>query len=416
MNRTVIGIDIGRSSATCCILSEFPSNLERYFKTAKKNIVVNRADGDGVSWILTKKPQAIIMEPTGYWYSALWAQIAEANGIEVCWVGHADLAHQRGSYGLKNKTDAEDAFSLACCYFDERFIDGSGKKRFLDFPEEVKKLRRLFLESEQIDKRINQATNQIRQRLSYEFPEAAKTLSIPSPKLRYSPLWGWLAGIHSYKSIDQKYAKSIATTNGIEISAYTRNLAKQVVDLQVEQFRIDADIDTIVMANLFAEYRKVFARYGWTTRKMISLLLIQAYPIERFLCDGRELVDRDRSTNRQGKVIHKTTNRSRKSFQLYLGTGRVLSESGESSSWTYSGSSIFRAHLYVWIMCQILPASRADTEIVKRLNQPSDDPNAWTLNGLQESKIRGKDRILRIAFKLTRWLYADLVRECRKIG
>ena len=90
------------------------------------------------------------------------------------WVGHAQLKAQRESYGFKNKRDPEDALSLAACYFDERFVDVHGRSRFLKMNPEMNRLRDWFYEWEQLDKVQNALINHVRQRLCYEFPEAAQ--------------------------------------------------------------------------------------------------------------------------------------------------------------------------------------------------------------------------------------------------
>ena len=147
----ILGLDIGRGSAVACCLDSFPANIQQYYKKLKRNkefykLTTNRA---GLEKFLELKPDAIILEPSGHWYSHFWVNIAQRNNIDIYWVGHADLKGLRKSYGFTNKRDEEDALCLAATYFDNRFIDEHDNKRFLKYyyaqNEAITKLREVFL-------------------------------------------------------------------------------------------------------------------------------------------------------------------------------------------------------------------------------------------------------------------------------
>jgi hypothetical protein len=133
------------SSAVSCCLDAFPDNIQQYFQKHRK-----------------------------------------------------DLIKQRGSYGFKNKRDDEDALCLAASFFDNRFIDREGNKRFLYISENqlVNELKETFLQKEQLAKLRSNLIAQIKQRLAYEFPEIAhKTFTISNVR-GFTPIVGWLAEIH----------------------------------------------------------------------------------------------------------------------------------------------------------------------------------------------------------------------------
>jgi hypothetical protein len=92
----VIGIDIGAKFVVAFCLSELPVGIpytEFYKRNAKSCIykirVDNKKEGssikikDAIELLTELKPDCIVMEPTGVWYSRLWAKIAEHLGIEV---------------------------------------------------------------------------------------------------------------------------------------------------------------------------------------------------------------------------------------------------------------------------------------------------------------------------------------------
>ena len=121
---------------------------------------------------------------------------------------------QRGSYGFTNKRDEEDALCLAACYFDDRFIDEVGNKRWLNYyygqDEIIARIRELFLQKEQLQKLRSGLIAQLRQRLAYEFPEVVEHTMNISPVRGFTPIIGWLAGVHQDKRYDNLYAQSVA--------------------------------------------------------------------------------------------------------------------------------------------------------------------------------------------------------------
>ena len=135
----ILGVDIGAHFVVGFCLSELPVGVpypEFYKRNAKTAISKIRMDNssqgssvnlkDAIELLKEIKPDVIVMEPTGVWYSKLWAKLAQHLGIEVKWIGHGDLAHLRGAYGFKDKDDRTDAFCLAVSYFDPIFNAGNG--------------------------------------------------------------------------------------------------------------------------------------------------------------------------------------------------------------------------------------------------------------------------------------------------
>jgi Transposase len=235
LNRT-IGLDIGRGSAVLCCLEEFPSNILQHYKhlCSSKQFLKIDCSRAGVEKLLSFKPTGIVLEPTGHWYSQFWVTVADKYGIPIYWVGHNDLDKLRGNYGFVNKRDEEDALCLAASFFDDRFVDVHGQKRYLNLTanQAITKLRELFNAKEQLQKIRTGLVAQLRQRLSYEFPEAARhTMKISEAK-SYTPIIYWLAFKHPNTRYDKKYKLSIAPELGIEINTYTRKHAQTIVDLE----------------------------------------------------------------------------------------------------------------------------------------------------------------------------------------
>lgn len=148
----------------------------------------------------------------------------------------------------------------------------------------------------------------------------------------------------------------------------------------------------------FDAYNRVFNKFnfGLTTR---SLLLFNIYPFEKFLVDGKPYVERE--MNDAGKMQKR--DRSLRKFQSFLGMSYRYIESGEKKGKKLAGSTMIRAHLYVWAVCSVAPRDyRIKSDVGKDLSDRYQE--------LRQT-VKGKNALVRILFKTTRLLYSQLVRE-----
>ena len=398
----VIGLDVGRASAVLCCLEFFPDNIQKYFKEHRREFVKVATNQKGIDTLLSYKPDAIVLEPSGHWYSSFWAKVAEVNNIKLLWVGHADLYHQRGSYGFTNKRDDEDALSLAATYFDPTFITINGAKRYLNHCNSpvIREVRQTFLEKEQLAKLRSALIAQVKQRLCVEFPEMARKQFYLSSVRQFTPFVGWLAGIHDVKRYDRFYAASVAPTLNIEISDYTKDHSSMLVELER---RISVHLEKLEMLlqnEYFAPYNAIFDNFGFGINSRV-LLLMNTYPFDRFLVNGKRLLEREITSS--GK--RQKRDRSLRKFQGYLGLSYKLKQSGDKTVRSFGGSSMMRAHLYGWAMCQIAPRKKGyktDTEIGRKLTD-----HFIVLRDTR--KLKGKDAFMRLLFKATRMLFYELL-------
>ncbi|MGL5083169.1 MAG: hypothetical protein ACRC8A_16930 [Microcoleaceae cyanobacterium] len=413
----VVGLDVGRNHAVAAALDCFPNNLQRYYSQNRKEFVRVDCNKDGFDLLWGMNPDKVVMEPTGGWYSRLIAERCEDQGIEVLWIGHADLKAQRMSYGFKNKRDPEDALCLGACYFDERFIDKHGQKRFIKFNQDIRLLQDWFYEVEQIDKVGNSLINQIRQRLCYEFPEwaqhEAKDCGI-NPKLGCHPFWSALAGEHTYS----QFRKAYSSTVGAGLSDYTRFHAKRLCDLKRQELHVLEKMEEFLRKPEFEPYLQAMSPFKFGVKNK-SYLLCKIYPFEKFLIDGRVYLEHH--TNSKGK--RSKHDYSQRQFQAYLGLSYTLEKSGDSGQLKkkFHGSKICRSSLYMWAK------GRFDKERGKYI--PSEQGQAiWEKhkthrrlhdigNGRMKAgddAIGGDDAIIRLLFRTTYELYKNLKQEfCR---
>jgi hypothetical protein len=147
-----------------------------------------------------------------------------------------------------------------------------------------------------------------------------------------------------------------------------------------------------------------------------STLLSQIYPIKKFLLNGKPWIDR----YEDDRGWHKK-NRSLGGFQLSLGMGKRLIESGNSTALIYSGSSFARMMLYCWITMNVLPEKMADSWLVKTIDDCARS-NSTTVPTVGDLRVRwkttNKDRhmagvrsAMTLGYRITRLLYDELLKK-----
>lgn len=401
MFNRIIGLDVGRNSAVLCCLDKFPDNVEQHYKQLRqeKKFYKVKCDRIGVDKLLSLNPTAIVLEPTGHWYSQFWVIVAQKHNIDICWVGHNDLDTRRKSYGFKNKHDDEDALSLACCYFDNLFVDIHGQKRFLKLThnQTITSIRELFNEKEQLQKLRTNLISQLRQRLSYEFPEASCHTMKISQVQGVTPIIYWLATGIKNTRYDNKYKLSVAPQLDIEISNFTRRHAVTIIDLEKRITQTNEIITRTISLPEFAAYNRVFDRFGFGL-SCRTLLLFNLYPFDKFLVNGKPWVEYEPS---KGKLQKR--DRSLRKFQAFCGLSYTYKQSGDKVKRSFHGNGIIRSHLYGFVTCTI----------TRTKNIKHQDLRAKLSDRYQELKksVKGKDAITRILFRLTRILFYELVKE-----
>jgi hypothetical protein len=153
----------------------------------------------------------------------------------------------------------------------------------------------------------------LRQRLSYEFPEAARQTLTISPVKGYTPIIYWLAtGIKNTRH-DNKYKLSIAPELGIAITDYTRCHAQSIIALELRITEIISKIATAIALPKFDGYNAVFNRFGFGLN-IRALLLFNLYPFEKFLVDQKPWIEYEHT----GEKLQKR-DRSLRKFQAFCG-------------------------------------------------------------------------------------------------
>lgn len=352
----VAGLDVSKNNVVVCVLEEAPFDLKRHLKEKNKDFKRLYANQNGIKELLELEPDYVVLEPTGVHYSWIWAHILKRNGIKILWVGHCEVASFRKSKKLPDKNDAADALALAAY----ALTNWEYPEAFLGYEHEafVIPMREMSLQLQSINRIQNPIVNRLRQQLAREFPEAALKKSERAPDGQV-PLWAFVAERkrnlqRNVKYYEKLYEISIAPANGVDISEFSRNLARQLCELQNWEIQIETELANMLKLPEFEVYNQVLDSLGMGLRTK-CWIISQIYPIERFLGDW-------------------DYRSARAKFKQRLGYGGVEDSSGDKERFKKSGSKISRQLLYMWILTTIAPEkARPDTPLAKQLSEFYDD-------------------------------------------
>jgi Transposase len=393
----ILGVDISKSSISCCVISERPIDVRSFYFDCEFHKFF--ANASGISALLALIPSdagevIAVMEPTGVNYQKLWGTHLARSGIEVRLVGHKELRNFReGFLGLPDKDDDADALALAIYGWDYFKIPA----KFLQIREPaIVEIRRLVLRLAHLNRVQSPIINRLRQDLAWQFPEVALVRSRRTTGTM-PLLWGWLAGYRKSAKYDIAYSNSV----GLGLTDESRLHAARLCDLQSEESKIELAVRELVSRPEFSRYRKVFAKFGFGQR-IEALLLSQIYPFESFLVGGKPEV-----RIRKGRNSGKPTKRhlSLRRFSKSLGEAPSRESSGDvSKSKVVGGSDLCRKALWQWVFTRIeVRSCRLSNKIGLVLGQILDAEKA---SGRPVKLVRS-----RVAAKATKLLFREFVVE-----
>lgn len=402
MNKRVLGLDISRNFAVGFLLDSFPTIPPLKFFDVNKKTLCKRLDNtsEGVKLFQDFNPDLVILEPTGYWYSQFWVHQAKLLDIPVFWVSHAEVKYHRLHYGFKSKDDDSDAFTIALMYHDIGAYDELGNPRLIYNynHESIDRLRETFLRREQVDKHWNLLINQLRQRLAVEFPEICQRDFSYLTKWGFNPTLGHLTGQRTPNGT-YKNRRMPKSSVGIGVSLYSQELASDIIRDQLRLTTCEQEMEVILQS--FPDFYKVFEQFHYGI-VLKSLILLQTYPMERFLINGKPW-------RKNGHDM------SLRKFQAFSGLSFTYEKSGDTSAKQgkvkkkWHGSDLVRSHLYAHALVTICnPKCSARSETMLRLK------DAWFNERERDGvkypafKALGKDGICRLLFYELRLLYQAL--------
>jgi hypothetical protein len=389
----IAGIDVSRGKITVCILDQIPADIRKI----KKKTISLKADSEGIRTLIGLEFDGAVLEPTGMHYSRIWAHHLRELGREVRWIGHQEIASYRESWKINNKTDHLDAIALAC-YGLERW----DRPHYFIHPE-GERIRDLYFQLQHLNRAKNPVVNRLRQQLSSEFPEVAERV-VKREWLTVNPpgLWRFVADEGFTAKWKGEYKRSV----GIGLSTFTRGLARQLCEIERQEYAIEKEIQTELGLPEYQPYLEVFQRYAIGNRTAAALLS-SIYPIEQFLDGNRQISEYSVSEN--GKRSRK--NRSLGAFKLACGLGTVYYQSGDSKGWKPGGRATIRTALWQWAKMAIVISPDLELEPIAKLRHYYENGSVQTVNGKTEVFQPGirNQKIMRVVRRMLEMLYRDLI-------
>ncbi|MEA5472143.1 IS110 family transposase [Spirulina sp. 06S082] len=292
-NVTALGADVCKDRIVCWLLHEAPSSPRDYYRANKRRISKHDpltffGDSEGISNLIdllkSQQNPALVLEPSGIHYAKLFAIICQKERIPILWVGHDKVKQLRKLESIKDKTDQLDAFLLALYALRYR----NNKDAFVRFePGAIARIREMSLQLKALNRIKSPSENRLKQQLAHEFPEVALREIKPSETDGLPPLYAWIAGIEraDHTSGDTTYnnlrSRSIATQYDIEISQFSRHLAKNVCDCSLQEWEMLKELYELLQREEFQPYLEVFERFNFGI-KTVAVVLGQVYPFENY--------------------------------------------------------------------------------------------------------------------------------------
>lgn len=345
----VVGLDVCHGSIVCCLMTELPENCLSYFRANRREIIELKSDRNGVDELLAMKPDVAILEPTGVHYSRLWADVLIKAGVDVRWIGHAQLKYERLTLRMPNKNDAADACVMA--YYGHKHLNEPEYFLRFEIHGTAATVRMLGLQLAHLNKCSTMVINRLRQNLAHEWPEMAG-YSTKTKDEKVPSLWRYIAGETISKATETRYKRLLSKSCGLGLTEFSVDHAKALLNLENRQIKIERALLSLVNLPEFSAYNEVFDEFGFGLRTR-AMVLSHIYPLENFLGpNGKEITEYVPS---KGKRKYSKRWRSLAAFKLACGYGLIEDSSGEESRWKPGGSSIVRKALVLWILTRIEP-------------------------------------------------------------
>ena len=333
ITQKVIGADACKGRLVCVSLDYLPSKArvgEIYRdKGDYFDIDVN---AHGLKFLLSLKPDVIVIEPTGVNYIKFWVVKLAEHGVKVALVGHQRSNSYRRNLGLPDKDDEADALALACYYLEHQ----GDPLQFVRIRDNVtSRLRDCALRLKHADRVQSPLINRLQQDLTWAMPEVSGSANAVL-------FWRWLAG----RAKSKKYDYMAIASCGLGITQNMRAMAGLLVDLWRQKAVIEAEMVELLEHPQFWRERSVMRKYHLSPIAQ-AVIISQYYPLANFLGeDGCEIIQIARSRKT------KTTTRkqvSLRKFRKTLGVAPVREQSGKSPTKTKkAGSSLCRSQLWLW--------------------------------------------------------------------
>lgn len=353
MTLKIVGLDIGRSSAIACVMTEPPADLGAFIRKYKPRSFKATPE---ILEELTSLGDIFALEPTGADHR-WWKQQLEASGKQVFLCAGTRIRNFARNQGIANKGDKEDAAAIAL-YTWHNLERGNLRAFQKHAGNELNDLRRGLLNCQHQRTKL---ISQLKSRLAVEAPEKCK--------LR--------ATLRKWGQESRPFWKLLQQTPGL--SWQTQEDIEQIIYWDNRECRLENEISAILETPEYAVYRRVQRQWNFSERVIVAIAAA-THPIEQFLTeDGRRIIERQ--YNASGNRVK--LDRSVRGIHRCLGYGRIKIQSGDTWKWARTGDRTILGALYLWIEMMVSIRRTPSTQRLVKVfpNEPlPEDPakrKAW---------------------------------------
>ena len=333
LTQRVIGADACNGRLVCILLDSLPSR-ERVGEIYRDKVQYFDVDvsAKGLGYLLSLKPDVLVLEPTGVNYIKFWVTKCAEAGVKIALVGHKESSRFRDNLKLPDKDDEADALALACYYLEHQ----ADPIQFVRVRDDVtSQLRDCALRLKHIDRIQSPLINRIKQDLAWAMPEVSGSITAVL-------FWKWLSGY----ARSARYDSLSIDTCGLGITQNMKAMAKILVDLWAQKKVVEAEMIQLLQHPQFAADRAVMKRYFLPDIAQ-AIIISQYYPIDNFLGEDGKEIKQLAGSRRTGTKTLKPISLRR--FRKAIGVAPVRESSGSSVVKTKkAGSALCRSQLWLW--------------------------------------------------------------------
>jgi hypothetical protein len=313
----LLGFDVGSEYGTAFFMDDRPSDLKGLIHSESFTPFQIHYCTEDLEKLLSLGVDCIILEPSGG-YERVLLNWLERYEIPYRLANLKRIKAYRENVGIA-KTDGTDAMILAA-YGHDQWDDRSAWVK----PIELKDLREKLFQRRSLTGMRRALIPKLRQWLHTEFPEAKDFVARREWKDPPCGLMLWLAGIEG-KRYFALWQKKHDRSCGKGVTLFTRNLGKQILEIEYQLEAIEIEISCYLTQDQFKPYHQAFDQFGFS-QLVRAWWLCRIYPFEQFLDEQGKPIAFQRLSriNQKPVTVHVSLGR----FKCALGAGTIPNTSG----------------------------------------------------------------------------------------
>lgn len=385
----VVGLDIGRGSCFACVMPTIPPDFKRFVERYKP--IRAKADPEGLQTIAALG-DIFAMEPTGSDHR-IWSDYLIEQGKLVLFVSGVRIRNEARRRGLMNKSDREDAPTIAIYTFNA--LQQSDMSAFMKW--EQSEIRDNFRMLRSIGRSRVRLINILRARLMRTDPELA------------------LKQLQDRAWTTNKIPQLWRTVAQEDDSPINRKISNLIIEIESLEAHIERELEAELRAKRLSWCEPVFERWELPQRTRAAILCA-IDPFDQFLEGGKRNRYKKAMADAEGEEYRTGRDASLAAFKRALGCGMMRIQSGNKEMEVRTGDKEVTTAVYSYLEMMVVTRRQPSAKrLFLKLGKPADSDN-WTKRQRKEwIKAHSFRETLEPAIKeleLTDWHRRNQITEC----